>query len=64
MPRPLYPQGKSPRYPLDRKLCGPQSRSKRGVEEENPRPRRESKSGRPIGQPKPVAIRTELGNEM
>jgi hypothetical protein len=26
-PRPLYPRGKSPRYPLVRKLGGPQSRS-------------------------------------
>jgi hypothetical protein len=26
-PRPLYPQGKSTRYPLDWKLSGPQSRS-------------------------------------
>jgi hypothetical protein len=26
-PRPLYPRGKSPRYPLDRRLGGPQSRS-------------------------------------
>jgi hypothetical protein len=26
-PRPLYPQGKSPRYPLDRRLGGPQSQS-------------------------------------
>jgi hypothetical protein len=34
-PRLLYPQGKSPRYPLDRRLGGPQSRSRRGVEEEN-----------------------------
>jgi hypothetical protein len=25
--RPLYPQGKSPWYPLDRRLCGSQSRS-------------------------------------
>jgi hypothetical protein len=24
-PRPLYPQGKSPRYPLDRRLWGPRS---------------------------------------
>jgi hypothetical protein len=29
-PRPLYPQGKSPWYPLDRRLGGPQSRSGRG----------------------------------
>jgi hypothetical protein len=31
--RPLNPQGKSPRYPLDRRLGGSQSRSGRGVEE-------------------------------
>jgi hypothetical protein len=29
-PGPLYPQGKSPSYPLDRRLGGPQSRSGRG----------------------------------
>jgi hypothetical protein len=28
-------EGKSPRYPLDRRLGGPQSRSGRGNEEEN-----------------------------
>jgi len=33
--RPLYPQGKSPRYRLDRGLGGPQSRSGRGGEEKN-----------------------------
>jgi hypothetical protein len=33
--RPLYPQGKSPRYPLDRRLGGPQSRSGRGGEKKN-----------------------------
>jgi hypothetical protein len=27
IPRPLYPQGKSPQYPLDRRLGGPQSQS-------------------------------------
>jgi hypothetical protein len=32
---PLYPQGKSPRYPLDRRLGGPQSRSGCGGEEKN-----------------------------
>jgi hypothetical protein len=31
--RPLYPQGKSRRYPLDRRLGGPQSRSGRRGEE-------------------------------
>jgi hypothetical protein len=34
-PQPLYPQGKSPRCPLDRRLGGPQSRSRRGDEEKN-----------------------------
>jgi hypothetical protein len=37
-PRPLYLQGKSPQYPLDRKLGGPQSRSWHGVEEKNSQP--------------------------
>jgi len=32
---PLYPQGKSPHYPLDRRLGGPQSRSGHGGEEKN-----------------------------
>jgi hypothetical protein len=32
-PLPLYPRGKSPRYPLDRRLGGPQSRSERFGEE-------------------------------
>jgi hypothetical protein len=30
MPRSLYAQGKSPGYPLDRRLGGPQSRFGRG----------------------------------
>jgi hypothetical protein len=34
-PRPLYPQGKSLWYPLNRSLGGPQSRSGRGGEEKN-----------------------------
>jgi hypothetical protein len=37
-PRPLYPQGKSPWYPLDRRLGGPQSRSGRDGEEKNSQP--------------------------
>jgi hypothetical protein len=37
-PRPLYPQGKSPWYPSDRRLGGPQSRSGRGGEEKNSEP--------------------------
>jgi hypothetical protein len=32
-PRPLYSRGKNTRYPLDRRLCGPQSRSGRRGEE-------------------------------
>jgi hypothetical protein len=32
-PRPLYRQGKERRYPLDRRLDGPQSRSGRGGEQ-------------------------------
>jgi hypothetical protein len=31
-------QGKSPRYPLDRRLGGPQGRSGRGGEEKNSQP--------------------------
>jgi hypothetical protein len=37
-PRPLYPQGKSPWYSLDRRLGGPQSRSGRGGEDKNSQP--------------------------
>jgi len=33
MPRPLYSQGKSPWYPLNRRLDEPQSHSGRGGEE-------------------------------
>jgi hypothetical protein len=39
-PRPLYPQGKSPWYTLDRRLGGPESRSGRGGEEKNFQPLR------------------------
>jgi hypothetical protein len=38
---------KSPRYPLDTRMGGPQSRSGRGGEEKNPCPSRESNSGHP-----------------
>jgi hypothetical protein len=40
---PLYPQGKSPSYPLDRRLSGFQSRSGRGGEEKNSQPLRRLK---------------------
>jgi hypothetical protein len=35
MPRPLYPRGKSPGYPLDMRLGGPQNRSGQRGEEKN-----------------------------
>jgi hypothetical protein len=34
-PRPLYLQGKSYRYPFDRRLCETQSRSEHDAEEKN-----------------------------
>jgi hypothetical protein len=37
-PGPFYPQGKSPWYPLDRRLDGSQSRSGCGGEEKNSEP--------------------------
>jgi hypothetical protein len=37
-PRPLYLQRKSPWYPLDRRLGGPQNRSGHGGEERNSQP--------------------------
>jgi len=37
-PLPLYPQGKSPWYPLNRRLGEPQNRSGRGGEEKNSQP--------------------------
>jgi len=35
---PLYPQGKSPWYPLDRRLGGPQNHSGHSGEEKNSQP--------------------------
>jgi hypothetical protein len=48
-PRPLYHQGKSPCYPLDRRLDRPQSRSGHSGEEKNSQPL--PGSGPPIIQP-------------
>jgi hypothetical protein len=45
------PPGKEPRYPLDRRLCGPKSRSESGGEEKNSQPRRESNPRTSIVQP-------------
>jgi hypothetical protein len=47
----LPPEGKSPCYPLDRRLGGTQCRSGRGGEEKNSQPRRESNPRTPIVQP-------------
>jgi hypothetical protein len=54
----LYPQEKSPWYPLDRRLGGPQSRSGRDGKEKNsqPLPRLEP----PIIQPVVQRYTTEL----
>jgi hypothetical protein len=45
--RPLYRRGKSPHYPLNRRLGGPQSRSGRGGEEKNYQPPPEIESHKP-----------------
>jgi hypothetical protein len=45
-PRPLYTEGKSLRYPLDRRLGGPQNLSGRCGEEKNPLLYQESNPGR------------------
>jgi hypothetical protein len=52
MSRPIYLQGKSPCYPLDRRLGGPQSRYGRGGEEKNfqPLPRLEPPIIQPVAQ--------------
>jgi hypothetical protein len=39
MTRPLYPQRKNSRYPLERRVGEPQSRSRHGVEEKISQPR-------------------------
>jgi hypothetical protein len=57
-PRPLYPRGKSPRYPLDRRLGGPQSRSGRGGEKKHSRPLPELEP--PIIQPVAQRYTTDL----
>jgi hypothetical protein len=61
MPRQLYPQGKSPSYPLDRRLNGSQSRSGySGGEEKNSHPHRDSNPRTPIVQPLVQRYTTEL----
>jgi hypothetical protein len=50
--RPLYTQGQSPLYPLDRRLGGPQRLSGRGGEEKisQPLPELESSIIQPVSQ--------------
>jgi hypothetical protein len=73
-PRPLWSQGKSLRYPLDRRLGGPQSRSGQRVEEKNSQlpPRIELRSSdRPsrsqslyrLGYPGSLNIRVHTGQD-
>jgi hypothetical protein len=60
IPRPLYPRGKSPRYPLDRRLGGPQNRSgRRGREKNRAHNGTRTPTPRPSN-PQPVAIPTAL----
>jgi hypothetical protein len=54
----LYPQGKSPQYPLDRRLGGPQGQSGQGGEEKNPYAYWESNPDSPACSPD--TILTEL----
>jgi hypothetical protein len=56
-PRPLYLQGKSAWYPLDRRLGEPQSRSGRGGEDRNSQPLPGSET--PIVQPIAQRFTTE-----
>jgi hypothetical protein len=46
-PRPRHPEGMNPRYRLDRRLGGPQSRSGRRGKEKQSLPLRESNPSRP-----------------
>jgi hypothetical protein len=57
-PRSLYPQGKSSRYTLDRRLGGSQNRSGRGGEEKNSQPLAGLET--PIIQPVAQRYTTEL----
>jgi hypothetical protein len=49
--RPLYPKGKIPSYPLERRLGGPQNCSGRSGEEKNSQHRRETNPRTPVVQP-------------
>jgi hypothetical protein len=59
-PQPFYTRGKSPRYPLDRRLGGPQRRSARCAEEKILDPTRTRTLTPWLSSPYPVAIPTML----
>jgi hypothetical protein len=59
-PRLLYPREKNPRYPLDRRLGGPQSRSGQFIEVKNLDPTGTRTPTRRSSSPYPVAIPTTL----
>jgi len=58
-PRPLYPKGKSPWYPLDKRLGGPQSRPGSGGEEKYSQslPELEPPTIQPVAQPTELSLR-------
>jgi hypothetical protein len=59
--------GKESRYPLYRRLGGPQIRYGHGIEEKNPQPPPPTGNRIPIGRaasPEPVAIPTELSRHI
>jgi hypothetical protein len=55
-PRPLYPKGKSPWYPLDWRLGGPQSRSGCSGEEKNSQPCQDSNPRSYLSYPSAIII--------
>jgi hypothetical protein len=59
-PLPLYPQGKSPWYPLNRRLGGLRAVLDAVVKRKIPSPRRESNPRTPIIQPVAQRYTTEL----
>jgi hypothetical protein len=63
MPLPLYMRGKSSRYPLDRRLGGPQSQSGRRGEEKTLDPPGTRTTTPWSSSPYPVAIPTELSRD-
>jgi hypothetical protein len=60
-PRPLYPWGKIPRYPLDMRLGGPQGQSGYYREEEISCPYRESNPDSSAVQPLVWSLYNDLG---